>query len=204
MPPPINAISRKARLRPELRRAQLIDCAVAAAAEHGIARVTHSHVARRAGVSVPAVHSYFRAREDLVGAILAEVERFILQIAGDTLKGDGTPFERLHLLATRFAEDALIRPDLMVVWLDWSTGVRSIHWPQYLAVLQQAIDWAAEVLREARPAGAPQDETSLLAAARAYIGGGHTLALTQFAGATPDELSSLTEQLARSALRSQD
>jgi TetR/AcrR family hemagglutinin/protease transcriptional regulator len=204
MQPPANGMSGKARLPPEQRRAELVQCAVAAAAEHGIARVTHSHVAKRAGVSIPAVHSYFRARVDLVEAILAEVEGFILQMIGETLSGEGTPFERLHLLATRVAQNALDKADLIVAWLDWSTSVHSPHWPRYLRLLDQAVARTADVLRQALPQGAAADETSLLAAARAYVGGGHTLALMQFARATPDELASLAQQLARSALRSQD
>ena len=67
----------RTRLPPEQRRTQLLTCAIAAAAEHGLARVTHAHVAERAGVSVSAVHSYFRTRDDLVGATLAEVEAYL-------------------------------------------------------------------------------------------------------------------------------
>ena len=80
----------RTRLSPEARRAQLLECALAAFAEHGVARATHSHVAERAGVSVPAVHSYFRTRDDLVAAVLSEVEAYLLEIVSSSLGGKKT------------------------------------------------------------------------------------------------------------------
>lgn len=188
----------RARLRPELRRTQLVDCAISAAAENGIARVTHSQVAARAGVSIPAVHSYFRTRDDLVGGVLAEVERYVLQILDESLSAPGAPFERLHALAVRFGRDAAERPDLIIVWLDWSTHVRSVRWARYLEVFDRAVMAVAGVIGEA--AGAAPGETARVAAARAYIGGAYALALVQFAGAAPGEIEALAEQLARTAL----
>src|SRR5690606_11654369 len=102
---------------------------IAAFAEHGLGRATHSHVAKRAGVSVPAVHSYFRTRDDLVAAVLDEVEAFLLKLNSETLSNSQFGVrEALELLATRFAREALEKPDIVKVWLDWSTGVRADVW----------------------------------------------------------------------------
>ena len=40
-------------------------------------------------------------------------------------------------IATRFAAEASANPDLIRVWLDWSTGVRQDVWPRYLELLDQ-------------------------------------------------------------------
>src|SRR5690606_8975199 len=107
--PPVVTAARTARTRlaPSARRAQLLECALAAFAEHGVARATHSHVAERAGVSVPAVHSYFRTREDLVAAVLDEVEAYLLDIVSSSLGGPKAVPEALEALAVNFSRDAI-------------------------------------------------------------------------------------------------
>ncbi len=189
--------ARRTRLLPGERRAQLTHCAVAALAEHGVARATHSHVAERAGVSVSAVHSYFRTRDDLVSAALGEVEAYLLEIVSDSLGGSRPVYDALVLLATRFAQDAREKPDVIKVWLDWSTGVRADVWPRYLAVLDRLHEMAQKVFARGKREGLLADGLNLRAAARLYIGGGHTVALMQFAGVSRRELDAFIDQLVR-------
>ena len=185
----------RTRLTPEARKAQLLDCALAAFAEHGVARATHSHVAERAGVSIPAVHSYFRTREDLVAAVLGEVERYLIDIVSDSLGGPKEVREALTLLATRFANAAREKPDMIKVWLDWSTGVRADVWPRYIDVLDRLHAVAQKVFARGKREGILPAELNVKAAARIYIGGGHTVALMQFAGASRRDLETLIGQL---------
>jgi TetR/AcrR family hemagglutinin/protease transcriptional regulator len=185
----------RTRLSPEIRRAQLLECALAAFAEHGVARATHSHVAERAGVSVPTVHSYFRTREDLVAAVLGEVEVFLLDVVSDSLGAKVGVREALTSLATRFAAAAHDRPDMIKVWLDWSTGVRADVWPHYMEVLEQLHDIAQKVFARGKKEGQLPPGLNTRAAARIYLGGGHTVALMQFAGTSRRELDMLIDQL---------
>jgi TetR/AcrR family hemagglutinin/protease transcriptional regulator len=190
----------RTRLSPQARRAQLLECALAALAEHGVARATHSHVAERAGVSVPAVHSYFRTRDDLVEAVLGEVEAYLVGIVSESLGGPKSVYEALTALAINFARDARERPDMIKVWLDWSTGVRANVWPHYIEVLEQLHGIAQKVFTRGKREGLLPTSLNVKAAARIYLGGGHTVALMQFAGAGPRELEVFIDQLVRGVM----
>lgn len=190
----------RTRLQPEARRAQLLHCALGALAEHGVARATHSHVAERAGVSVSAVHSYFRTREDLVSAVLDEVEIYLVDIVSTTLGGPKTVHDALVTLPIRFAADAREKPDMLKVWLDWSTGVRADVWPRYMEVLENLHGIAQKVFARGKREGLLPATLNARAAARIYLGGGHTVALMQFAGASRRELDALIEQLVRGVM----
>jgi len=193
----ISSAPPRTRLAPQVRRAQLLDCAVAVFAEHGIARATHSQVAARAGVSMAAVHVYFRARADLVDAVLAEVEAYLLAMTAETLRPGQPPQTALLALGRRFAADARLRPALIRVWLDWSTGVRDGVWPRYLALLDQLHARTRAVLRAGQASGDIPAGADITAAARLFIGGGHTVALMQFAGASPAEVEATIVLLVR-------
>jgi hypothetical protein len=55
------------------RRDQLVDCAIDAIAELGFARASVAEVARRPGVSKGVVTYHFPAKDDLIGAVIADV-----------------------------------------------------------------------------------------------------------------------------------
>lgn len=190
----------RTRLAPQVRRAQLLECALAAFAEHGVARATHSHVAERAGVSVPAVHSYFRTRDDLVAAVLGEVESYLLDIVSSSLGGPKTVAEALKTLAVRFAAAARQHPDMIKVWLDWSTGVRADVWPQYMELLEKLHRIARRVFSRGKREGVLPASLNVKAAARLYLGGGHTLALMQFADTSESEVEALIALIVTSVM----
>lgn len=190
----------RTRMPPRARRAQLLHCALAAFAEHGIARATHSHVAERACVSVSAVYSYFRTRDDLVEATLGEVEAYLDNIAADFLGADKPVYDVLVGLAQGFAADSERRPDLIKVWLDWSTGVDATTWARYLEVLDRLHAAARRVFERGKKEGLLSDCLDESAAARIYIGGGHTVALMQFAGVSHDQLDKVIDQLVRGVM----
>jgi TetR/AcrR family hemagglutinin/protease transcriptional regulator len=167
----------RTRLSPDDRRAQLLDHAVACFADHGIARATQAQVAARAGVSVSAVYSYFRTRADLVTVVLDNVASTIAAMVVDALAAPASPVEALLRLATRTADLAVDRPDVVRVWLDWSSGVRADVWPQFLVLQQQLQLLVAGELTRISP-DAPA--ATIRSAARLFVGGAHTLALMRF------------------------
>ena len=190
----------RTRLTPEARRAQLLECALSAFAEYGVARATHSHVAERAGVSVPAVHSYFRTRDDLVAAVLGEVEAYLIEIVSGSLGGPKSVAGALRALAVNFSRDAKERPDMMKVWLDWSTGVRADVWPRYMGLLERLHGIAQKLLERGKREGVIPRALDAKAAARVYLGGGHTVALMQFQNASRREFDAVVEHLVRNAM----
>ena len=118
---------RAPQLEPAARRAQLLDCAMAAFAERGIGGAGHAQVAERAGVSTPTVFAYFPTRQDLIRDVLLEVHRRATGLIRDGLirnglAGPGSPRE--HLAALLAATEAQVRadPDTMRVYLDWVTS----------------------------------------------------------------------------------
>lgn len=190
----------RTRLRPEERRAQLLDHALAAFAEHGIAGATHSHVAERAQVSISAVYSYFRTRELLVQAVLGEVAAYLDQLFLGLLDGGGDPERALITLGRRFARDALDQPNVVKVWLDWSTGISSPVWPEYLRVLERLHGAVIKVLTRGKRMKIVPPDLDTRAAARTFAGGGHTVALMQFAGIAPREVDAVIDQLVGGAM----
>jgi TetR/AcrR family hemagglutinin/protease transcriptional regulator len=197
----MDAAYARTRLPPEERRAQLLRHALIAFAEYGIARATHSHVAARAGVSVSAVHSYFRTREDLVSATLGEVEAYLDDLIIRTLGVNTVPvYDTLMSLADVFARDGREKPDMVKVWLDWSTGVGSDVWPRYLEALDRLHEAAQKVFIRGKREKLLPETLNVKAAARIYIGGGHTVALMQFAGASRSDTDRLNDQLVRNVM----
>lgn len=191
---------RRTRLQPEERRAQLLKCALNVFAEQGVARATHSQVAERAGVSVPAVYSYFRTRDDLVSAILHEVENYLDRIVANTLERPQPPYDALIDLAQTFADGAKMDPHIVKVWLDWSTGVELDAWPKYLRVLERLHNAAGLTFARGKREGLVPSDVNVKAASRIYIGGGHTIALMQFAGISKRELDILIKQMVLGAM----
>tara|TARA_R110002110_G_scaffold98644_3_gene252401 strand:- start:150 stop:776 length:627 start_codon:yes stop_codon:yes gene_type:complete len=192
---PVAARPKRTRFAPAERRAQLVACAISAFAEHGLARATHSHVAERAGISVPAVHSYFRTREDLVVAVLDAVETELREMHADTLNAPGTVHHCLNALAVRFVAEARDKPDLIKVWLDWSTGVRADIWPRYVSLNDWFTAQARLVLTRGQREGVVPMQLNVKAAAALFIGGGHTVALMQFSGASERDFDIFVAQL---------
>ncbi|GAA0235249.1 TetR/AcrR family transcriptional regulator [Cryptosporangium japonicum] len=77
--------------RGELRRARLLDAAVAVIAEHGLEGVTHRAVAAAAGVPLATTSYFFSSLDELVGAAVTRVADAILESA-DVL-AEGAPVE---------------------------------------------------------------------------------------------------------------
>tara|TARA_R110000824_G_scaffold390760_4_gene587606 strand:+ start:24679 stop:25293 length:615 start_codon:yes stop_codon:yes gene_type:complete len=193
--PVVATRSKRTRLSPVERRAQLVACAISACAEYGLARATHSHVAERAGISVSAVHSYFRTRDDLVTAVLDEVELQLSENVQGLLTQNAPVRDCLENLSGRFTNMASEQPDLIKVWLDWSTGVRADVWPRYATLNSGFVDVAHRLLERGKREGVIPASLDTMSAARLFIGGGHTVALMHFSGVARKEFDIYLEQL---------
>ena len=178
----------------------MLACSLAVFAEHGIARATHSQIAAKAGMSVSAVYSYFRTRDDLVNATLAEVERYLDRIFEQAVAKNLSPFEALLDIGRIFAEGAKSQPDIIRVLLDWSTGVGLDVWPHYLRMLGRLEETVRDILARGKAEGIVPAHINIPTAARIFTGGGHTVALMQCAKIAPDELNSFLVQLVCGAM----
>lgn len=151
-------------------------------------------------MSVSAVHSYFRTREDLVMATLCEVEAILMVIV------DSIDFERISVrealarMVGEFDRAAREDEDVIKVWLDWSTGFRADVWLAYLRMQERVQAAVQKALTRGKRQGVLSERLNTRAAARLFVGGGRTVALTRFAGASEREIEVLIEHLIASVL----
>ncbi|MFN8036235.1 MAG: TetR/AcrR family transcriptional regulator [Acidimicrobiia bacterium] len=77
------------RTRPvDATRERILDAVIEAASIHGIARLSVSDVAHRAGLSRPTLYKHFASKDELVSAaVQREAERFVAQVVAVTERG---------------------------------------------------------------------------------------------------------------------
>jgi TetR/AcrR family hemagglutinin/protease transcriptional regulator len=189
-------MKKNVRLPPKERRKQLEKFIIKATANHGISRVTHSQVAKLAGVSVSTVHFYFKRRQDLVKSATKQVEGYLLNIFTVNLEQDSAQ-GALADLAAAFLKTGFEQPDLIKVWLDWSAGIRENVWRDYQKLLEELHRRVRNVLSRAKREKILPKDFNTMAAARIYIGTGHTLQLMIFDGASKQEIVKAQKHLMR-------
>lgn len=141
------------RLRPDERRRQLMDCAIQAFARRGLNRAGHADIAGLAGVSVPTVFNYFRTREDLVDAVLTEVETFFLNLAQRIYRNQPDGLAAVLEHAHSFVTAAEQNENHVKIWLEWGASIRQDIWPRYLAYNSQLIALVSGAISHAQQAG---------------------------------------------------
>ena len=100
-------------------RAKLLDAAVRLFAEQGVAGTTVAEIARRAGVTSAMVHYYFKTKDQLLDAVVAEklVGEFIAFIAGEFDRGAPDPLVLVEQLVWRIVEASDAWPWLPPLWV---------------------------------------------------------------------------------------
>jgi TetR/AcrR family hemagglutinin/protease transcriptional regulator len=166
---------RAARLAPAARRAGLLACAVRVFARRGLAAARHAEIANEAAVSLSTVFVYFPTRPALVDAVLDEVERFLLAQAEAVHALDGPTAAVLQTHAAAFAASVDTHPDLVRIWIEWSTAMRAEVWPRYLDFQERMVRIIAATIARGRASGElagdddPEDDARLLVAAAHMI-----------------------------------
>jgi TetR/AcrR family hemagglutinin/protease transcriptional regulator len=166
---------RAARLQPEERRAQLVECALRAFARRGLGAARHADVAAEAEVSLPAVFHYFPTRGALVDAVLEEVRSFFLDMVRRAYERPGTAAERLLFQAREFARGVDTHPHHARIWLDWSTAVRDEVWRRYLAFYDEALAMVTRTIQEGQREASLTGDVPAEDAARLVIGAAHVV-----------------------------
>lgn len=147
-------IRRRTRLSPEARRKQLMECATKVFSRRGIGRAGHAEIAELANVSVATVFNYFNTREDLVDDVLTEVEQRILALVNDTFTDNKAPLECIRDYVERLVDTTFNEPDVVHIWLEWSSSVREDVWPRFTNV-QERIN---EIIGNSLQAGFEQQQ----------------------------------------------
>ena len=196
-------MNKNLRLHPKERQEQLEKFIVRAVAQHGISRVTHSHVAKLAGVSVSTVHYYFHKRQHLVDSATRQVEDFLIDIFTVNL-GQDSVVAAMTDLAAAFVEEGFGNPDLIKVWLDWSAGINQSVWRDYQDLLKDLHERVRKVLARGKRENILPKDFNTMAATRLYIGSGHTLQLMIFDGASKQDLVIFQKNMLRAIFHSGD
>lgn len=196
-------MNKNLRLHPKERQEQLEKFIVRAVAQHGISRVTHSHVAKLAGVSVSTVHYYFHKRQHLVDSATRQVEDFLIDIFTVNL-GQDSVVAAMTDLAAAFVEEGFGNPDLIKVWLDWSAGINQSVWRDYQDLLEDLHERVRKVLARGKREKMLPKDFNTMAATRLYIGSGHTLQLMIFDGASKRDLVIFQKNMLRAVFNSAD
>ncbi|HKQ95981.1 MAG TPA: transcriptional regulator BetI [Aestuariivirgaceae bacterium] len=103
-------------MRP-IRRKQLIDAAIAAIHEFGLADATVARIARKAGVSAGIVHHYFADKDDLLFATMRHLLEDLRRQVVVNLRRAASPRERLHAIVEASFADHQFSEAVMAAWL---------------------------------------------------------------------------------------
>jgi len=185
---------KRTRLTPEKRRAQLLECAINACADKGLARAAHADVAARAGVSVATVFSYFNTREILVDCVLEEVKNILFSSMEKVTNTESSAPDQIFEMVWYCAVLVRQQPDVMLVWLDWSTAVRNPIWPQYLEFQKNIIALFTKIIRKGKRQNSIDKRVDAMSAARIIIGESHMLAMLVFEGVSDKQTRKFIRQ----------
>ena len=135
-----------------------------------------------------------------VEATLNDVETSLLKIVSDAVRETTSVFAGLSEMVSGLDRAAQEMPDVIKVWLDWSTGFRADVWPRYILMQEQLHAAARKVLMAGKRQGSLSENLNVKAAARLFVGGGHTVVLARFAGASTSEIEVLIQYLIASVM----
>ena len=191
----LNKGARRRRLDPAARRAELLTIALAVFARRGIGRATHAEVAEEGGCSLATTFVYFPTREDLVAAVLGEVERFYTEMMAVEQVRDLSGQRAIRHYVEAFTDSVGTHPDYARVWLEWSTAIRDEIWPQYLAFQERIVSALAATIDRGKTDATIAADIDNDEAARLMIGAAHMLAQMKFSGQPDEKISHFIETL---------
>jgi len=192
--------SPRKRLPPEERRAQLLATALEVFARRGFGRAGHAEIAEAAGVAVSTVFVYFKTREALVGAVLAEVGRFYLELALE-IHAQPKPCRQILIEHRQAFHDSLAtHPHHARLALDWSTAMRGELWPSYLAFTEKLVENHVRTLRRGQREGDVDPDADPETSARMLIGSAQMTAQMKLTGADAAQVDRIAELVIDAAL----
>ena len=180
--------SRRRRLSPEERRAELLDTAMDVFATMGIERAGHADVARQASVSTATVFNYFPSRPALVTAVLDEIEATVDAMFDGLPALSDDPERRVLQLAQAYQDMLEARPSAVKTFLKWGVSFDPDIRPQYLEYQGRILARLAEHLPHS-------DDTTT--EARVLFGAANMLATMAFDGAPMEALLTYARRIAQ-------
>jgi TetR/AcrR family transcriptional regulator, hemagglutinin/protease regulatory protein len=144
---------RRTRLSPDVRSRQLMDHAIAVFAQRGIGRAGHAEIAERANVSVATVFNYFRTREELVDAVLSEVESYLYTMARQSHDSGNSALACIEQFIDRYVDAAYEKGDYNLIALEWGASIRDDVWPRFTLFCERMLEITTRTLLRGEQAG---------------------------------------------------
>ena len=167
-------------MAPALRKSQLIRSAVVQFAKLGIGGAVHSDVAEHAQVAVPTVFSYFETGDALKLAVVHEVAERLFQMVDD-VSGTEAPSElRLKNVLRAFAKMVEEQPDVIKIWLDWSTIIAPPTWSPYESFQDGILNRFRSFIEDGIADGTLRPDLNSIIGAHTVMGAGHMIAQMKF------------------------
>jgi TetR/AcrR family hemagglutinin/protease transcriptional regulator len=199
-----NRPKRASKLSPEKRREQLIDCAIEIYVNHGIEGARRSHVALKAGVSVPTVYAYFDTRESLTEAVLKRVDTRITEIVWNAAAEDELAFDKILNVARAFSNTVELDSAIMKIWLNWSTAFENATWTLYEDLQSRVANLFCEIIGGGQTSGELSPDLDPEIAAYIIIGGGQMAAQMKLTSPAAIDIEVFLHQLVAGALRTKE
>ena len=195
---------RAPKLSPEKRREQLIDCAIEIYANYGIEGARRSHVALRAGVSVPTVYAYFDGRESMTEAVLNRVESRITEIVWNAAAEGGLAFDKILNVTRAFSNTVELDSAIMKIWLDWSTTFENATWKLYEDLQSRVANLFCEIIGAGQTSRELSPDLDPEIAAYIIIGGGQMAAQMKLTSPAAIDIEVFLYQLVAGALQTNE
>lgn len=199
-----NRPKRAPKLSPEKRREQIIDCAIEIYVNHGIEGARRSHVALKAGVSVPTVYAYFDTRESLTEAVLKRVDTRITEIVWNAAAEDELAFDKILNVARAFSNTVELDSAIMKIWLNWSTAFENATWTLYEDLQSKVANLFCEIIGGGQTSGELSPDLDPEIAAYIIIGGGQMAAQMKLTSPAAIDIEVFLHQLVAGALRTKE
>ena len=150
---PTTEIRRRTRLSPNARSRQLMDHAISVFAQRGIGRASHAEIAERAHVSVATVFNYFRTREELVDAVLSEVESYLYALASQAHDAEQSAQSCIEQFIERYVDAAYEHGEYNLIALEWGASIRDDVWPRFTQFCERMLALTTHTLQRGADAG---------------------------------------------------
>ena len=167
-------------MAPALRKSLLLSSAVVQFAKLGIGGAVHSDIAEHAQVAVPTVFSYFETGDALKLAVVHEVAEQLFRMIGDASGAEASSELRLKNVLRAFAKMVDEQPDVIKIWLDWSTLIAPPTWSPYESFQDRVLNIFGSFIEEGIADGTVRPDLNSIIGAHTVMGAGHMIAQMKF------------------------
>ena len=191
---------RAGRMAPELRKSQLLKSAICQFANLGIGRAVHADVAEHAQVAVPTVFSYFPTGDVLKLAVIEEVADKLFQMIGAASTTEISSELRLKNVLRAFARMVDEQPNVIKIWMDWSTIISPPTWSAYESFQDGVLSTFESFIEDGIADGTLRPDLNAIIGAHTVMGAGHMIAQMKFRHRDDQLIDEFIENIVHNAL----